>query len=65
MYNLTKAYGVAYRTLPTLRNEMAKYKLVCKECGHEYLYKRCAKAIQHPERYACSLCKGRLSLEIL
>lgn len=57
--------GVAYRTLPTLRNETAKYKLKCNKCGHEYLYKRCTKAIQRPERYACLLCKGTLSLEIL
>ena len=57
--------GVAYRTLPTLRNETAKYKLVCKKCGHEYLYKRCTKAIQHPENYRCACCKGELRREYI
>lgn len=57
--------GVAYRTLPTLRNETAKYKLVCKHCGHEYLYKRCTKAIRNPGNFRCGVCRGELRLDIL
>lgn len=57
--------GVAYRTLPTLQNETAKYKLVCKHCGHEYLYKRCTKAIRNPGNFRCGVCRGELRLDVL
>lgn len=57
--------GVAYRTLGKSRNETAKYKLICRKCGHEYLYKRCTKAVQHPENYMCACCKGELKREYI
>ena len=37
-----------------------KYRVVCPSCGAVYeRYKRSA-LIQHPERYRCGKCKGRL-----
>ena len=42
-----------------IREERAKYKIVCDKCGHVFTYQRAGKVVQHPEFYKCG-CGGKL-----
>lgn len=40
-----------------------KYKIICKKCGHIYYRQRLKKNIT--TKYRCSICNGRLKVELL
>lgn len=41
-------------------SQKPRYMLQCQKCGQIYTRKRCSKVVQHPERYLCGKCKGKL-----
>lgn len=41
---------------------MPVYKLICKECGNTYTYRRAGYYVQHYKDCWCHLCKGKLDL---
>ncbi|WP_322923145.1 SprT family protein [Paenibacillus campi] len=47
--------------LNTKRQELYRYRLVCRDCGTQYLRKR----RMNPSKYCCGKCGGKLTLESL
>lgn len=38
------------------------YEIVCQNCGHKYIKYRTSKITEHPERYRCGCCHGKLKV---
>ena len=42
--------------------ESIKYRIVCTKCGQEYPRRRKCSLTEHPERYSCGKCGGKLEI---
>lgn len=59
-YHITRLADVD--SLPSSPSQQPRYRLVCPHCGTIYERFRRSALIQHPERYRCGKCGGRLLL---
>lgn len=52
-----------YKAHKQIKDQRAKYRLYCPDCGAEWKYTRECKATRYPDRYRCCKCKTSLKLE--
>lgn len=59
--NVTRT-GVANQEMKQEQLKRAKYKAVCQKCGKEFYRQRVSNFIKNPDRYSCSICKGKFKV---
>lgn len=59
-YNIRRAASREDRELPEELLPKAKYLVRCEDCGAEYGRQKRSPLIEHPERYRCGKCRGKL-----
>ena len=58
--NIKRAAAIEDREIPDELLPKANYLIRCESCGTEYGRQKLSSLIQHPERYRCGKCKGKL-----
>lgn len=43
-----------------MRPVQYKYEVMCEKCGNVYKRSKMSNVVQHPERYRCGCCQGKL-----
>ncbi len=59
--NIKRAAAAGDREIPEELLPKANYLVRCENCGTEYGRQKLSPLIQHPERYRCGKCKGKLN----
>ena len=59
--NIKRAAAAGDREIPEELLPKANYLVRCESCGTEYGRQKLSPLIQHPERYRCGKCKGKLN----
>lgn len=62
-YEIKRTMKVGESSMDLLREkENYRYTVVCKTCGQKFLRKRKCPLVEHPEKYRCGKCGGKLKL---
>ena len=59
-YNIRRCATGEEQPLPQDLMPKAKYLIRCSGCGAEYPRQKMSAVVQHPERYRCGKCGGKL-----
>lgn len=59
-YNIKRCSDANEKGVENDTRVVYKYEIQCQECGHSYKREKMSKAIQHPEKYRCGQCHGKL-----
>lgn len=59
-YNIRRCATGEEQPLPQDLMPKAKYLIRCSDCGAEYPRQKMSAVVQHPERYRCGKCGGKL-----
>ena len=57
--NTAESLGVVYNEI---KENKPYYLIVCKNCGHRYVYYRYCKVVKNPNLFRCGCCKGSLEV---
>lgn len=62
-YKIARVNGYEQLGLEAPENrESIKYRIVCSQCGQEYLRKRNCRLVEHVDKYRCGKCGGKLEI---
>lgn len=63
-YNIKRTTTSDEKGIEGLKRTYQKnYKIICNNCGRYWYRQKASKLIQHPEKYRCAKCGGKLNVK--